>query len=266
MKNSRLFFTAFLVVAAFVALDPAPAETRSREGLWKFHNVAHRGGVVSGYPENTLSAFRRAISLGVDAIEIDLRGTRDGEVVIIHDETLDRTTSGKGSVSDHTLAELKRLDAGGGERIPTYREALGLISGTGVKLLLDIKVSPVLDKRKVVELTEEFGVLDEVIVGVRTLRDLHEFQELSPQLVSLGFVASLADVDPFIEAGVDIVRLWPGWIREDQELVGRLHERGVPVWTTAGDAPPDELKGLVRAGVNGILCDLPEVMAEVLGK
>ena len=83
---------------------------------WAVVNVAHRGGIVPGYPENTLAAFRRSISIGVDAIEIDLRGTRDGDIVILHDETLDETTDGTGKVTDYTLDELKKLDAGGGER------------------------------------------------------------------------------------------------------------------------------------------------------
>ncbi len=121
---------------------------------WSVVNVAHRGGIVPGYAENTLAAYQRAISFGVDAIEVDLRGTQDGEVVILHDETLDRTTDGKGKVTDYTLRDLKQLDAGGGQSIPTYAEVLDLVAGTGVKLLLDIKVSPVLDKRKVVRIFE----------------------------------------------------------------------------------------------------------------
>ena len=87
-------------------------------------SIAHRGGIVSGVPENTLAAFREAINQGADAIEIDLRGTKDGEIVIIHDKTVDRTTNGRGRVIDQTLVELKMLDAGHGERIPTYEEVL----------------------------------------------------------------------------------------------------------------------------------------------
>ena len=90
----------------------------------KVVNIAHRGGIIEGYPENTLAAFRRAIAFGAEVIEIDIRGTKDGEVVILHDETLDRTTNGKGSVTNYTLEELKEFDAGCGERIPTYEEVL----------------------------------------------------------------------------------------------------------------------------------------------
>lgn len=142
--------TAYKVVVIFLTLDPILAAASSAAGLdwpeWNVAFVAHRGGIVPGYPENTLAAFRQAAKHGAEVIEVDLRGTKDGEVVIMHDETFDRTTNGKGKVTDYTLAELKKLDAGGGERIPTYEEALQLVAGTGVKLLLDIKESPVLNR------------------------------------------------------------------------------------------------------------------------
>jgi glycerophosphoryl diester phosphodiesterase len=227
-------------------------------------NVAHRGGIADGFPENTLAAFRRAIALGADALEIDLRGTKDGRVVVLHDETLDRTTDGTGRVTDYDLAHLKTLDAGGGARIPTYGEVLDLVSGTGVQLLLDIKVSPFLDKGQVVRLTEEHGAVRETIVGVRTLDDLREFRTLQPDLRTLGFVARLEDVEPFLAAGADIIRLWPRWIRADPDLVGRVQALGTPVWTTAGSAPRQELEELVALGVDGILTDRPGVLADLL--
>ena len=231
---------------------------------WTVLNIAHRGGIVPGYAENTLAAYRRAISFGADVIEIDLRGTRDGEVVILHDETLDRTTDGTGKVTDYTLEELKRLNAGGGESIPTYAEVLELVADTGVKLLLDIKVSPALDKAKVVRLTESHDAVLDVIVGVRTLGDLHEFRRLNPNIRTLGFVRSPEDIDGFVAGGIDIIRLWPEWIEADPEIVGKVHGLGKPVWTTAGDAPREVLEELIRSGVNGILSDLPDVASRVM--
>lgn len=92
--------------------------------------IAHRG--ASGTrPENTLASFREAVALGADMIELDVQLCRDGEVVVLHDDTLDRTTNGGGFVRDHTLADLRRLDAGAwfgapyaGERVPTLEEVL----------------------------------------------------------------------------------------------------------------------------------------------
>jgi glycerophosphoryl diester phosphodiesterase len=225
--------------------------------------VAHRGGIVDGIPENTLAAFRHAIEAGADAIEIDLRGTKDGEIVIMHDETVDRTTDGRGLVSDLTFSELKMLDAGGGERIPSYEDVLQLTSGTGAILLLDIKESPALDKRQVVRLTEAHDAELHVIVGARRLEDLRTFRSLNPNLRTLGFIRGIEDVEPFVDAGVDIIRLWPDWIHDDPDLVGRVHDLGKPVWTTAGTSSRHELDELIEMGVNGILTDLPELMNEM---
>ena len=109
---------------------------------------AHRGGAGLA-PENTLAAFRKALELGVDALEVDLHVTRDGVVVVIHDETLDRTTDGRGDVGDLSLEGVKRSDAGGkfapafrGERVPSLREVIDLVktSGNGrVRLDLELK-------------------------------------------------------------------------------------------------------------------------------
>ena len=250
-----------LGVACLILLTTASA---SQWPEWTVLNIAHRGGVVPGYPENTLAAYRRAISFGVDVIEIDLRGTQDGEVIVLHDETLDRTTNGTGKVTDYTLKELKQLNVGEGESIPTYAEALDVVAGTGVKLLLDIKVSPVLDKRKVVRLTERHRAVLDVIVGVRTLDDLKQFRQLNPNIRTLGFIRRPEDIDDFVAAGVDIIRLWPEWIRADEEIVRKVQGLGKPVWTTAGDASREVLEELINSQVNGILSDFPEITSKVM--
>ncbi|MGE0031566.1 MAG: glycerophosphodiester phosphodiesterase [Steroidobacteraceae bacterium] len=228
--------------------------------------VAHRGAVGPGQPENTLAAFRQAIASGARAIEIDLRGTKDGEIVVIHDPTVDRTTNGSGAVADQTLAQLRQLDAGRGERIPTYEEVLQLVSGTGIVLLLDIKKGGVLDRQKLIRVTEDHGAIANVIVGSRNLEDLQAFRALSPGLRTLGFVDEIEDIAPFVQGGVDIIRLWPEWIYASPALVGTVHELGRQVWTTAGDAPSLELEKLVRLGVRGILVDQPDVMNELLAE
>jgi glycerophosphoryl diester phosphodiesterase len=97
--------------------------------------IAHRGGITPEVPENSLSAFQNAIDNGAHAIEVDLRISKDGEIVIMHDETVDRTTNGHGRVTDQTILELKKLDLGNDERIPTYEETLQLVSGTGVDII-----------------------------------------------------------------------------------------------------------------------------------
>ena len=129
----KLYTLSALLTGLFLLL-PGPSLAPSEKVLF----IAHRGGIMPGYPENTLAAFRQAIKLGAGVIEIDLRGSKDGEIVIMHDETVDRTTNGHGRVAEHTLAELLQLDAGQGESIPTFAQVLELVQGTDAQLLTDI--------------------------------------------------------------------------------------------------------------------------------
>jgi glycerophosphoryl diester phosphodiesterase len=107
--------------------------------------IAHRGGSLEA-PENTLASFRHAIEVGVEYVELDVQMSKDGVLVVIHDETLDRTTNGTGLVGDYTYAELKKLDAGShfapeyrGETIPTLRDVLELCAKAGVGVVLELK-------------------------------------------------------------------------------------------------------------------------------
>ena len=232
--------------------------------------VAHRG-LAPGYPENTLLAFRHALSLGVDFIEVDLRMTKDGIPVIIHDDTVDRTTDGRGGVDTFTLSEIKKLDAGsfvGPEfadtRIPTLEETLALVTSLGGKLLLDIKSSSELDCEKVVRLVERYHAVENVVVGARSVEDVKLFRSLNPNLRILGFIPGVRDIKKFIEASADFIRIWLKWIRLYPPLLDQAHQLGKPVWITAGPAGRDELAELIKLNVNGILTDLPEVLMALL--
>jgi glycerophosphoryl diester phosphodiesterase len=108
------------------------AAVRPRPGI-----VAHRG-VTLAAPENTIPAIEQAITIGCRAVEIDLRYTADGEIVLLHDEMLDRTTNGRGRLAEKTLAEVKKLDAGSGAHVPTFREVIQLARGR-IELYLDLK-------------------------------------------------------------------------------------------------------------------------------
>lgn len=99
--------------------------------------LGHRGAPVEE-PENTLRSFQRALELGVTGVELDVQLTRDGRLAVIHDETLDRTTNGRGPVRNFTIAELKKLDAGKGEPVPVLEEVLELVQGRA-HLLVEMK-------------------------------------------------------------------------------------------------------------------------------
>lgn len=261
---------------------------------WDVVVVAHRG-MVAGFPENTLAAYRQAITMGFSAIEIDLQATADGHIVVMHDDTVDRTTSGCGAVSELTLADIRSLDAGShagpefaDQKVPTFQEVLETVRGSGVKLVLDIKPGPRLDHRRIVRLTEQYGAILDVIVGPRSLADLRDFKCLNPNLRTLGLIPGEEFAPPdhdaadeFARSGADIIRLWPPWIFTDRDqspggetsgLIERMHQLGKPVWTTADilyrdinpERPRDDLAELVRLGVNGILTDVPELLRDLL--
>jgi glycerophosphoryl diester phosphodiesterase len=101
-------------------------------------NIMGHRGAPAYEPENTLRSFRRALAMGVGAVELDVQLTRDGRLAVIHDETLDRTTNGRGLVKDFTLAELQKLDAGKGEPVPALEEVLDLVKGRA-HLLVELK-------------------------------------------------------------------------------------------------------------------------------
>lgn len=103
--------------------------------------IAHRG--ASAYePENSLRSVRRTLEFGANAIEVDIRRSKDGHIVVIHDETVDRTTDGRGYVRNMTLRELRGLDAGREERIPTLRAVVDLVGGRA-RLIVEVRVSGV---------------------------------------------------------------------------------------------------------------------------
>ncbi|MBI3036419.1 hypothetical protein HYY73_01500 [Candidatus Woesearchaeota archaeon] len=122
--------------------------------------IGHRGAAALE-PENTLRGFRKAIELGVDYVEFDVHRCKSGELVVIHDETVDRTTNGKGFVADLTLQQLKKLDAGKGETIPTLQEAIDICKGK-VKMYIELKAKELEDD--IVAAILENGIVEDVIV------------------------------------------------------------------------------------------------------
>jgi glycerophosphoryl diester phosphodiesterase len=264
--RARELLTATSRVLAAVALlaPPAAHAAESRREPTAVIKVAHRGGIEPGFPENTLRAYRRAIALGADVLEIDLQATRDRAVVVIHDDTVDRTTNGRGRVAEFSLQELRRLDAGMGEQIPTLEEALQAVAGSRAKLLLDVKPSPHLGAEAVVRLVEARRQTLDVIVGVRSLSDLQEFRRLNRNLRILAFIDEVQQSEDFIAAGADVIRLWPAWIDAHPDIVRRIQMSNRAVWATSLDDASDALKRLVATGVDGVISDRVTTLSSVL--
>jgi glycerophosphoryl diester phosphodiesterase len=237
--------------------------------------TAHRGAARVA-PENTLAAFEAAAVLGVDAVELDTKLTRDGQAVVIHDQTLERTTNGRGRVSAHTLAELEALDAGShfgpeyaGEAVPSLRRVLEALAG---RLLVNIEIGNYVSVRDslpqaVVATVRGCGVERRVL-----------FSSFNP--LALRTARGLA---PDIPCGLLLMPRQPGWQRwlfprmaphEFEHLQESLiRSRWRPgsgrrrvAWVVSD---LERMRGLLRQGVSGLITDRPELALqarrEVLG-
>ena len=123
--------------------------------------IGHRGA-AGLEPENTLLAFKKALKLGVDELELDILPSKDGHLMVIHDDKIDRTTNGSGYVKNLTLSELKKLNAGKGEKIPTLNEVFDLIKNKNVILNIELKKSGY--ENKVVDLIKKYKFEKKVLV------------------------------------------------------------------------------------------------------
>lgn len=242
--------------------------------------IAHRGGRGIG-PDHTIETFQAGLDLGADVLELDVVTTADGEVVVIHDLTVDRTTDGTGPVQDYTLAELQTLDAGytwspdggtsfpfrgQGQVIPTMRAVLEAFPDEWY--VIEIKQADPPMVEPFLDLIEEFGIADRTIaasfsdeviqqvresdLGVRT-----SFGELEATSFALIDLATLDTYEP----PADVLQLPPealgGFDVITPELVERAHDFGLPVhaWTIN---EREEMDRLLEMGVDGLITDWPD--------
>jgi glycerophosphoryl diester phosphodiesterase len=251
LHPSTLFLTLALVNVAYPpALEAAVSHTPLI--------AAHRG-TTTGAPENTLAAIRWATrhDTGADFIETDLRMSADGALVLMHDDRVNRTTDGVGYVRDLTLGDLRHLDAGAGERIPTLEEAMVLLADGPQRLLLDVKTSEPALAARLVAAVSAHRFDHRVLVGVRSVDQLREIRSLNPDLKLLAMAPKPSDVSDFLKYRPDGVRLWARWAESDPGLARTVRDGGAQVWIMAGDRRPAHLRGLL-ALADGVITDLPQ--------
>lgn len=214
--------------------------------------IGHRGA-RSLAPENTLEGIRVAARCGAGQVEVDVRLSRDGALVLMHDETVDRTTGGTGKVENLDLAELKALDAGGGQRVPTLQEALAAATELGLGLVVEMK---------------EEG-LEELVAGAlkgsRAMvtsfyhSSLREIKELSD--LKTGIIISALPVKPVkLALWADADAIFPK--RVNPRLFKEAHARGLEVfpWTIN---EKEEAAWLLRLGADGLVTDDPCLIRSV---
>ena len=233
----------------------------------KILNVAHRGG-ESHAPENTFAAFDNVPSLGTNWVESDLRISADGEVVLIHDATVDRTTDGTGAVCEMTVAELEILDAGSwfspqytGQRIPTLSEFFQRYKGH-LKSMMEIKDAGHVEER-LVELIAKDDLYGEVVIIGFDRESLERVKSLDER-VAVGWTAldpTDANVDAAIAMGCHHIGI--GHKRITAEVVAHINGRGMPVRST--NVPDVEtMRHVVASGVMGMTINFPEHLTELV--
>lgn len=228
--------------------------------------IAHRGASGS-YPENTRLAFEKAIEARVDMIEIDCQLSKDGHVVVFHDERLNRTTGAKGTVKGKTLRQLKKLDVGSwlkesfkGERILTLEEVLGILAGK-VDLNLDIKSAPhgpLGIELKILFILSHYDYLGRAILSSFDYRSLRRVRELAPEARIAVLYGKETGENPF-----EVAREIHAYsVHVEKELAApafleRAEQLGLKrfVWTVNEVA---EMERFISLGVDGIITDFPE--------
>ena len=239
--------------------------------------AAHRGGALL-WAENSLAAFRGALALGVDLLELDVHTTKDGEVVVIHDPTLERTTTGRGAVRDMTWAELGGVTLRGtaDEKVPRLRDVLALVGPSGVGLLVEIKMGadrapyPGIEEQ-VLALLEEFGVFDrttvmafewETLVRLRARSATVRLTGLLNQRGAerMGGVRSAAARLAALRAndlGIERTLL-----TADAVAAARSAGLTIGVWTVN---QPEEIARALAAGVDYVTTDRPDLALTLRG-
>ena len=239
-------------------------------------SIAHRGASGSGHaPENTLAAFREAIKIGVDGVECDVHGTKDGDLVVIHDNNLARTTDMSGIIENMTLDEVKKADAGSwfdprfaGERIPTLREVLELAKGKAITVI-EIKPENITDK--VISEIERAAAVEDVIVQSFHPDVVKEAQELNPNIpraLLIGGKKAVKKPTAILKLIQDTAEVGAGALNLSSKvitphLVEESRRRGISVWAWTVD-DEEEMKRLVAIGVDAITSNYPKRLQSVL--
>ena len=230
--------------------------------------IAHRGA-SGNFPENTVCAFRAAIDAGAEMCELDVQLSRDGAIVVIHDETVERTTDGKGEVAELTLEELKRLDAGAkfkggavkGERIPTLDEVFSVTSG---KCGLNIELKAGGLEHQVAQIMQARNALADSIVSSFDWEYLKNIQQLHFN-IRVGLLAEEKPVDLMMNAvAMRAHSINLRWDMVTSDLCKAAHERGLKVYTWTVDADA-RMRALIACGVDGIMTNYPERLRKVVG-
>lgn len=220
--------------------------------------MAHRG--ASGYaPENTLLAFKKAIEIGCDKVELDVRLTKDKKVVVIHDDDVDRTTDGRGKVAELTLKQIKKFNCEEKQKIPTLQEVIDLCKGK-IDFQIELKVGGT--ARRVYDLIVKNGILENVTITSFKTRFLQEMSILNRR-VNLGllfeeYIISKKIVLWIMGRLIGINYVCPNYPVVNKKIVNRAHKLGMKVYVFDVKNKKEGEK-LINMGVDEIGTDFPKL-------
>ena len=235
---------------------------------------AHRG--ASAYaPENTLPAFEKAVDIGADGVELDIHLSRDGRLVVIHDEMLDRTTNGHGFVKDFTLAELKKLDASKtmtnsgfcNLRIPTLGEVYELLADTELLVNVEVKNSIFLYPgilEKALEAEAKYGMSGRVLYSSFNHYAMQVLKRISPQSKT-GLLYSTMLIDPWnaaMAANADALHPFFPCVANTPCMIPKCRKNGIAVNTWTVDEP-EYIRAMFMLGVDSVITNKPDVAKSV---
>ena len=292
--KSRKFKTVlailFLALVASVIVNPKAPPTRYYDGAPRTLVIAHQGG-DGVWPGDTLLAFENAVEIGSDVLEMDAHITKDGQIVLMHDEEVDRTTDGAGLIEDLTLEELEQLDAaydwstddgatfpyrGQGIQAPTLEEVFQRFPN--MRYVIEIKLTKNPIDKPLCDLIRQYDMQDKVLIGSFHDEAMRNFRAACPEVTTS---ASRTEVRNYVLLGK--VFLWgfylprfqtiqPPWDPEEslgiqimtERFVRESHAKNIRVepWTVND---PQLMKQYIEWGVDGIITDRPDLLVEALG-
>ncbi|MGY5873106.1 MAG: glycerophosphodiester phosphodiesterase family protein [Candidatus Thorarchaeota archaeon] len=221
--------------------------------------VAHRG--ASGLaPENTLAAHRIALETGAHMTEIDVQETADGELVCIHDYDVNRTTNGHGKIAELTYREIRELDAGEGEKIPSLTEVIDFVRGK-MKINIELKVTDV--EKRVLSLVKERKMIQDVTISSFLHGTLVSMRNLDASITTAVLVSKIReDMISYVQE-IEANALNPDYKTISSHLVEDAHSNDVQVFPwTVNDST--QIRNLYKIGVDGIITDFPDIAIKIL--
>jgi len=226
-----------------------------KQSLRKILIIGHRGarGIE---PENTIRSFKKALELCVDYIECDVHLTKDNQIVLMHDHTVERTTNGSGAVNTFTFDEIRELDAGKGEKIPTLQELLDLARG---KVRLHIELKDESATESTIRLVEKNNMIDQVFLTSGNTQALKKVRELNP---SISMEHIFGDPPPNaidLALSVGAKRVSCHISHLTREFVQKAHENGIQVIAWPPNTPEESQKA-TECGVDLICTDRPDIV------